>query len=100
MTSRALRLIWRQANVQLRVRTFNLFSLVLFFLQPAIFGSVGMILSRVAGRERPDLIYTVLGAGMLGMWSGLVFTSSFDIQRDRRDGTLELIVASPTSLAV
>lgn len=34
----------------------------------------------------------------MGMWSSLVFTSFFDISNDRREGTLELIVGSPTSL--
>lgn len=57
-----------------------------------------MLLSRASGNARPDLIYTVIGGGIMGMWSGLVFTSTFDIRGDRRDGTLELIVASPTSL--
>jgi len=85
-------------NVQLRIRTFNLYSSLLFFLQPAIFSGVGMILSRAAGNEKPDLVYMVIGGGLLGMWSGMVFTSTFDIGRDRRDGMLELIVASPTSL--
>lgn len=98
MIRRVFRLVWRQMNVQLRIRTFNLYSLLLFFVQPAIFSSIGMILSQVAGNEKPDLVYIVVGGGMLGMWSGLVFTSLFDINRDRRDGTLELIVASPTSL--
>src|SRR6266542_6803024 len=95
---RTFRLIGRQMNVQLRIRTFNMLSLGLFFIQPAVFSGVGMILSRAAGNARPDLIYVVIGGGMLGMWSGLVFTSTFDIGRDRRDGMLELIVASPTSL--
>jgi len=85
-------------NVQLRVRTFDLMSLLLLLLQPAIFSGVGMLLSRAAGNLRPDLIYTVIGGGIMGMWSGLVFTSTYDIRADRRDGTLELIVASPTSL--
>jgi ABC-2 type transport system permease protein len=92
------RLVGQQMSVQFRVRTFNLYSLLLFFLQPAIFSGVGMVLSRVAGRQTPDLVYTIIGGGIMGMWSGLVFTSTFDIARDRRDGTLELIVGSPTSL--
>jgi len=98
--SRFFRLVWRQMYVQFRVRTLNLYSLLLLFLQPAIFSGVGMILSRVAGRETPDLVYTVIGGGILGMWSGLVFTSTFDIHRDRRDGMLEIIVGSPTSLGM
>lgn len=94
------RLFFRQMSVQFRVRTFNLYSAMLFFLQPAIFSGIGMVLSRVAGNAKPDLVYTVIGGGLLGMWSGLVFTSTFDVRRDRRDGTLELIVGSPTSLGV
>jgi ABC-2 type transport system permease protein len=42
----------------------------------------------------------VIGGGIMGMWSGLVFTSTYDIMGDRRNGVLELIVGSPTSLNV
>ncbi len=92
------RLFARQMDVQLRMRTLNLYSLLLFFLQPAIFSAVGMILSNAAGNAAPDLVYTVIGGGIMGMWSGLVFTSTYDIRSDRREGTLELIVGSPTSM--
>ncbi|MGB8253150.1 MAG: ABC transporter permease [Anaerolineaceae bacterium] len=98
MIKRSLRLIRQQMKVQLQVRLFDLFSVGLYFIQPVIFSGVAMILSHAAGNEKPDLVYTVIGGGMLGMWSGLVFTSLYDIRSDRRDGTLELIVASPTSL--
>lgn len=98
MIPRFFRLVRRQVDVQLRIRTFNMFTLLLFILQPAIFSIVGMILSRAAGQAVPDLVYTVIGGGIMGMWSGLLFTSTFDILRDRRDGLLELIVGSPTSL--
>jgi ABC-2 type transport system permease protein len=93
-----LRFARMQISVQLQIRTFNLYSLLLFFIQPAIFSAVGMILSQAAGNAAPDLVYTVIGGGILGMWSGMVFTSTYDIRSDRRDGILELIIASPTSL--
>jgi ABC-2 type transport system permease protein len=93
-----LRLFVRQMDVQLRMRTLNLYSLLLFFFQPAIFSLVGMILSNAAGKPAPDPVYTVIGGGIMGMWSGLVFTSTYDIRTDRREGTLELIVGSPTSM--
>ena len=93
-------LIRQQTNIQMRVRTFDLNSLVSILIQPAIFSGVGMLLSRASGNTRPDLIYTVIGGGVMGMWTQLVFTSTFDIRGDRRDGTLELIVASPTSLSI
>ena len=100
MSLKFLRLVWRQMNVQIRIRTLSWYTLLLFILQPAMFSGVGMLLSRAAGNPVPDLVYTVIGGGIMGMWSGLVFTSTFDITRDRRDGTLELIVGSPTSLGV
>jgi len=93
-----LRFVQRQISVQLKVRTFNLYSLLLFFIQPAVFSAVGMILSRAAGKTTPDLVYTVIGGGILGMWSGMLFTSTYDIRSDRRDGVLEILIASPTSL--
>ena len=92
------RLAFRQMDVQLRMRVLSLWSLGLYFIQPAIFSAVSMFLSQAAGNAVPDLIYTVLGGGIMGMWSGLVFTSTYDIRADRREGTLELIVGSPTPL--
>ena len=95
---RFFRLGLRQMDVQLRMRVLSLWSLGLFFTQPAIFSAVAMLLSHAAGNANPDLIYTVLGGGIMGMWSGLVFTSTYDIRADRAEGTLELIVGSPTPL--
>lgn len=34
----------------------------------------------------------------MGLWSSVLFTSFFDIRADRREGVLELVVGSPTSL--
>jgi len=99
MIGRFFRLVVRQMNVQLQIRIFNQYTILLFFLQPLVFSTVGMILARAAGNQTPDLVYTVIGGGIMGMWSGLVFTSTYDIARDRRDGMLELIVGSPTPLA-
>lgn len=98
MKANFFRLMLRQMDVQLRMRVLSLWSLGLFITQPVIFSAVAMFLSRAAGNTNPDLIYTVIGGGIMGMWSGLVFTSTFDIRADRREGTLELIVGSPTPL--
>jgi ABC-2 type transport system permease protein len=92
-------LVREQMAVQIRVRTLNVFSLALYVFQPAVFTAVGMLLSRAAGNATPDLVYSVIGGGIMGMWSGIVFTSTFDITGDRRNGMLELIVGSPTPLA-
>src|SRR5512140_890293 len=90
--------IWKQLNIQIRVRAISSFSFGLLVFQPAIFSLVGYLMARMAGRAVPDLIHVIIGGGIMGMWSSLVFTSFFDLSNDRREGTLELIVGSPTSL--
>jgi ABC-type multidrug transport system permease subunit len=89
--------IWRQMNVQFRMRALSVFSFILLVFQPAVFSAVGYLLARMAGKSQPDLVYVVIGGGIMGLWSRLVFTSFYDISDDRREGMLELIVGSPTS---
>lgn len=91
--------IWKQMNVQFRLRALSVFSLGLLVVQPAVFSAVGYLLARMAGRAVPDLVHVIIGGGIMGLWSSLVFTSFFDISNDRREGILELIVGSPTSLS-
>lgn len=90
--------IWKQINIQIRMRALSIFSFGLLVFQPAAFSAVGYLLARMAGKPTPDLIHVIIGGGIMGMWSSLVFTSFFDISNDRREGTLELIVGSPTSI--
>jgi len=90
--------IWKQISIQIRMRAISIFSLGLLVVQPAVFSAVGYLLARMAGKPVPDLVYVIIGGGIMGMWSSIVFTSFFDISNDRRDGTLELIVGSPTSI--
>jgi ABC-2 type transport system permease protein len=85
-------------NVQFRMRTLSLFSFGLTITQPVIFSAVGYFLARMAGRTQIDVIHTLLGSGVMGLWSTLLFTSFFDLRADRREGTLELLVGSPTSI--
>lgn len=91
--------IWKQMNIQFRLRALSIFSLGLLVVQPAVFSAVGYLLARMAGRATPDLVHVIIGGGIMGLWSSLVFTSFFDISNDRREGVLELIVGSPTSLS-
>jgi len=90
--------VWKQMNVQFRMRTLSLFSFGLIVTQPVIFSAVGYFLARTAGRTHIDFIHTIIGSGVMGLWSTLLFTSFFDLRADRREGTLELLVGSPTSI--
>jgi ABC-2 type transport system permease protein len=89
--------VWKQMNVQLRMRTLSLFSFGTLVTQPVIFSAVGYFLARAAGHT-VDFIYVIIGSGVMGLWSTLLFTSFFDLRADRREGTLELLVGSPTSI--
>lgn len=89
--------IWTQMNLQFRSRALSFFSFGLLVFQPAAFSAVGFLLARMAGKSTPDLLYVIIGGGIMGLWSNLVFSSFFDISNDRREGTLEFIVGSPTS---
>jgi ABC-type transport system involved in cytochrome c biogenesis permease component len=90
--------IWKQINIQIRMRALSIFSFGLLVFQPAAFSAVGYLLARMAGKPVPDIVHVIIGGGIMGMWSSIVFTSFFDISNDRREGTLELIVGSPTSI--
>jgi ABC-2 type transport system permease protein len=93
-----LTFIWKQMRIQLRMRALTAFSVILYLAQPAIFSTVGYFLARTAGRPAPDFVHTVIGSGIMGVWSTVLFTSFYDLLADRREGVLELIVGSPTSL--
>ena len=45
-------------------------------------------------------IYVVVGSGLTGLWSGLLFISGNSITVERWTGTLEMIASVPTPLAV
>jgi hypothetical protein len=71
MSSLSWGLIREQMTVQIRVRTLNVFSLALYVFQPAVFTAVGMLLSRAAGNATPDLVYNVIGGGIMACGAGL-----------------------------
>lgn len=45
--------------------------------------------------EENFMAYVVLGAGLMGLWSCICFSSAGDINRERYSGTLALIFATP-----
>lgn len=47
--------------------------------------------------EENFMAYVVLGAGLMGLWSCICFSSAGDINRERHRGTLALIFAAPAS---
>jgi len=46
----------------------------------------------------PVVLYAVLGGGMMGMWGNTLYASGFSIQSERWWGTIEAVLAVPSSL--
>lgn len=68
-------------------------------LEPLIFATLTYFLFR-AGHQHVTVLYTALGAGMMGIWSSTLFGSGGAISWQRWQGTLELLVAAPPPLLV
>lgn len=80
---------------QMAVDSFVIFTVV---IQPLIIALLGLWMLRDA---RPDAaIFVVVGSGMSGIWSSMVFISGNSINSERWSGTLEMLVAMPTPLWV
>ncbi|MCI0713248.1 MAG: ABC transporter permease [Chloroflexi bacterium] len=79
---------------EMAVDSFIMFTIV---IQPLIIALLGLWMLR----DRPDAaIYVVVGSGMSGLWSSMVFISGNSINAERWTGTLEMLVAMPTPLYV
>ncbi len=82
---------WR---FHLKTLTQSSFFILVSILQPIIFASIAFFMFRVGGREG-TLLYAALGAGLMGIWSSVLFGSGGAIQWQRWEGTLELLVTAP-----
>ena len=92
--ARAARLIavgWRH---HLRNITASRFFLVTTVFLPLLLATVAFFMFRAGAREG-TLLYASLGAGVMGIWSSTLFGSGGAISWARREGTLEVLVASP-----
>jgi ABC-2 type transport system permease protein len=94
-----LRLFWFTWLFNLRTLTTSSFFVLVSMLEPLIFATIAFYLWR-AGQREETLLYVALGAGLMGMWSATLFGSGGLIQWQRRQQTLELLVAAPPRFLV
>jgi ABC-2 type transport system permease protein len=66
---------------------------------PLFFATVAMLIYRVNG-DQDTLVYAGLGAAVMGMWSSMATTATNVLQRERSNGTLELVASAPTPFAL
>src|SRR5258708_28092554 len=75
------------------------FFLLTSTVQPVIFATIAYYMFKSGGRPG-TLLYTALGAGMMGVWSTTLFGSGGMIQWQRWQGTLELSVGAPPPMVL
>jgi ABC-2 type transport system permease protein len=71
----------------------------LAILWPIFFATVAFFMFR-SGRGSTALGPVALGAAVMGVWTATSVSASSALQRERRLGTLELLVAAPVNLGV
>ena len=92
-----LRAVKTTAELFLKQQAVDGFIIFTVLLQPLLIALLAIFLYR--DRASDIAIYLIVGSGMTGLWSGLLFTSAGNIGWERWTGTLELLVATPTSMA-
>src|SRR5258708_5895253 len=95
----AVRIVTRGFVLNLKMLGTSSFFLLTSVVQPIIFATVAFYMYR-SGDRAGTLLYAALGAGMMGVWSTTLFGSGGMIQWQRWQGTLELGVGAPPSMAL
>lgn len=90
-----LRLLVLSTWLQLKMRSRSAFDGVLALVYPLFFATTVFLMFQ-QGDEPDALVGAAVGASVMGVWSAVSTTASTSLQQERRQGTLELLVASPT----
>jgi len=93
-----LRVIFTTFELYLKQQAIDLFIIFTVLVQPVLIALLAIYVLR--DEAASNAIYIVVGSGMTGLWSGLLFTSAFNIRGERWMGTLEMLVGSPAPLYV
>jgi ABC-2 type transport system permease protein len=85
-------------EVTLRQNFTDAFIVFAIIVQPIIIAVIALWMLRERGGDYA--IFVVVGSGMTGLWSSLLFISGNSITEERWVGTLENLVAAPTPMQV
>jgi ABC-2 type transport system permease protein len=93
-----LRQLWVCYRLQLKVMMFSPFEGFLQVFFPLMFATAALLVYRV--NNDPDaMLFAGIGAAAMGIFTSQTTTAATLVQRERRAGTLELVVAAPTPFA-
>lgn len=70
---------------------------ILGVVWPLFFATIAFLMYRAGGDDK-SLLYAGIGASVMGIWSSVSTSGSGAVQRERWQGTLELLVAAPVPL--
>lgn len=102
MNVRTLLKYWRTilvvAEMNIRQQMTDGFILFTVLFQPIIIAMLGLWMLKDKGADAA--MFVVVGSGLTGLWSSLLFISGGSINFERWSGTLESLVAVPTPFEV
>jgi ABC-2 type transport system permease protein len=82
--------------LQLKIRSRSAFDGLLGMIYPLFFATTIFLMYRSGTAGGPALVSAAVGASVMGVWSATSTTAASSLQQERRQGTLELLVASPS----
>jgi len=85
-------------EMTLRQNFTDMFVLFGIFVQPLIIALLAFWMLQERGGDY--IIFVVVGSGMTGLWTTVLFSSGNNITRERWTGTLELLVGAPVPIQV
>jgi ABC-2 type transport system permease protein len=102
MNVRTIAKYWRTilvvAEMTIRQQLMDGFILFTVLFQPIIIALLGLWMLKDKGADAA--MFVVVGSGLTGLWSSLLFISGNSINNERWSGTLESLVAIPTPFEV
>jgi ABC-2 type transport system permease protein len=91
-----LRVVARTAEMTFRQNVFDSFIIFTVLVQPLVIAILALWMLRERGGNYA--IFVVVGSGMTGLWSSLLYISGNSINWERWTGTLEMLVGQPTPI--
>ncbi len=92
------RVTWAVFSITLKSFVTDLFVIFTVLIQPLVVALLALWM--LQGKKADDGIYVVVGSGMSGLWSSLLFMGGGAIAWERWQGTLETIIGVPTEISV
>jgi ABC-2 type transport system permease protein len=91
---RLARLLYAGWAFNLKSLTLSGFFIIVSVISPVIYASIAYLMFR-AGARPGSLLFVAIGAGMMGIWSSVLFGGGGAIAWQRWQGTLEYCIAVP-----